>query len=143
MLIVFVIAWVIVLHPISAARTHSKWWMENYCKCYASLLALGSERASYNGSIEASQASDVGSIPIARSINLVDSVALPLLRLENGANWTEFCTQVGPKFWGEPLSWHSFLGHSFRFHKSVLASPSRRRGLGKGTAFESPSPAVL
>jgi hypothetical protein len=26
------------------------------------------ERASYNGSIEASQASDVGSIPIARSI---------------------------------------------------------------------------
>ena len=27
----------------------------------------GTERASYNGSIEASQASDVGSIPIARS----------------------------------------------------------------------------
>jgi hypothetical protein len=27
------------------------------------------ERASYNGSIEASQASDVGSIPIARSNN--------------------------------------------------------------------------
>ena len=43
-----------------------------------------------------SQASDVGSIPIARSINLVDSVALPLLRLENGANWPEFWTQVGP-----------------------------------------------
>src|SRR6266567_1347885 len=36
----------------------------------------------------------------------------------------------------EPLSWHSFFGHSFRFHKRVLASPSRRRGLGKGTAFE-------
>src|SRR5580765_215893 len=30
----------------------------------------GNERASYNGSIEASQASDVGSIPIARSISL-------------------------------------------------------------------------
>jgi hypothetical protein len=45
--------------------------------------------------------------------------------------------------WGEPLRWHSFFGHSFRFHKSVLASPSRRRGLEKGTAFESPSPAVL
>ena len=29
-----------------------------------------SERASYNGSIEASQASDVGSIPIARSNKL-------------------------------------------------------------------------
>src|SRR6267154_1847134 len=56
------------------------------------------ERASYNGSIEASQASDVGSIPIARSINLVDSVALALLRIENGANWTRFWTQVGPKF---------------------------------------------
>ena len=56
------------------------------------------ERASYNGSIEASQASDVGSIPIARSINLVDSVALTLLKLEIGANWTEFWTQVGPKF---------------------------------------------
>ena len=45
--------------------------------------------------------------------------------------------------WGEPLRWHSFFGHSFRFRKSVLVSPSRRRGLGKGTAFESPSPAVL
>ena len=32
------------------------------------------ERASYNGSIEASQASDVGSIPIARSIKPVDAV---------------------------------------------------------------------
>src|SRR5229473_223174 len=51
--------------------------------------------------------------------------------------------KLDPSSWGEPLSWHSFLGHSFRFHKSVLASPSRRRGLGKGTAFESPSPAVL
>src|SRR6266704_3355393 len=48
-----------------------------------------------------------------------------------------------PTIWGEPLGWHSFFGHSFRFRKSVLASPSRRMGLGKGTAFESPSPAVL
>ena len=37
------------------------------------------ERASYNGSIEASQASDVGSIPIARSINLDDSITLTRL----------------------------------------------------------------
>jgi hypothetical protein len=54
---------------------------------------------------------------------------------------------IGPKLdpnsWGEPLRWHNFFGHSFRFRRSVLASPSRRRGLGKGTAFESPSPAVL
>ena len=33
------------------------------------------ERASYNGSIEASQASDVGSIPIARSKIADDSIA--------------------------------------------------------------------
>src|SRR6266699_1166508 len=46
-------------------------------------------------------------------------------------------------YWGEPLSWHSFFGHSFRFHRSVLASPSRRRDLGKGAALESPSPAAL
>src|ERR1700730_7909832 len=44
--------------------------------------------------------------------------------------------------WGEPLRWHKLFGHSFRFPKGVLASPSRRRGLGKGTALESPSPAV-
>ena len=37
------------------------------------------ERASYNGSIEASQASDVGSIPIARSINVDDSIGLTRL----------------------------------------------------------------
>src|SRR5437870_3493920 len=48
-----------------------------------------------------------------------------------------------PSFWGDPLEWHSFFGHSFRFRNSVFASSSRRRGLGKGTAFESPSPATL
>src|SRR5215472_6400321 len=58
---------------------------------------------------------------------------------ELDGSWTE----VGRKLWGEPLSWHRFLGHSFRFCKSVLASSSRRRGLGKGTASESPSPAAL
>src|SRR6266702_1427442 len=40
-----------------------------------------SERASYNGSIEASQASDVGSIPIARSITHDDPTGLPRLAL--------------------------------------------------------------
>jgi hypothetical protein len=41
------------------------------------------ERASYNGSIEASQASDVGSIPIARSIIRDDSIVLaPLTPLK-------------------------------------------------------------
>src|SRR6267154_1281732 len=45
--------------------------------------------------------------------------------------------------WGEPLRWHKLFGHSFCFHRRILASPSRRRGLGKGTAFESLSPEVL
>src|SRR5438132_14072104 len=44
--------------------------------------------------------------------------------------------------WGEPLGWHKFFGHSFRFHKGVLVSPSRRRGLGKG-ATSPPSPEML
>src|SRR6267142_4813104 len=35
------------------------------------------ERASYNGSIEASQASDVGSIPIARSRKLTQRLHFP------------------------------------------------------------------
>jgi hypothetical protein len=35
---------------------------------------LEDERASYNGSIEASQASDTGSIPVARSIKSIDAV---------------------------------------------------------------------
>src|SRR5882762_5512410 len=43
----------------------------------------GNERASYNGSIEASQASDVGSIPIARSINPDDSIVLTPLTYQN------------------------------------------------------------
>jgi|SRR5436189_246003 len=66
------------------------------------------------------QASDVGSIPIARSINLVDSVALPLLRLENGASWPEFWTQVGPKILSSRpavvrLALTGHLSPSFRF----------------------------
>ena len=43
------------------------------------------ERASYNGSIEASQASDVGSIPIARSITHDVSIALTRLTWLNSA----------------------------------------------------------
>ena len=40
-------------------------------------------------------------------------------------------------FFSGLLRWHNFLGPSFRFYKSVFASSSRTRGLGKGTAFES------
>src|SRR6516165_12271799 len=50
---------------------------------------------------------------------------------------------LDPNPWGEPLGWHKLFGPSFRFHRGILASPSRRRGLGKGTAFESLSPVVL
>src|SRR6266702_7274144 len=42
---------------------------------------------------------------------------------------------IGPRFWGEPLRWHNFLGHSFRFRKSVLASPSRKKRIGRRTAL--------
>src|SRR5882672_12191006 len=51
-----------------------------------------------------------------------------------GRSETRLCPSTAD-CWGEPLRWHKLFGHSFRFHKSVLASPSRRRGLGKGTAF--------
>src|SRR5712692_7400434 len=75
--------------------------LQNHSCCFTEIRFLSTirdnERASYNGSIEASQASDVGSIPIARSINLVDSVALPLLRIEMGPIGPRFWTQVGPK----------------------------------------------
>ena|SRR5215831_8924645 len=51
---------------------------------------IASERASYNGSIEASQASDVGSIPIARSRNSIDSNTLAGLNLHKSrASWTQ------------------------------------------------------
>ena len=50
------------------------------------------ERASYNGSIEASQASDVGSIPIARSKNTVCTVRRDPLQ-----NVPETTYTFGPK----------------------------------------------
>src|SRR5215467_900267 len=53
------------------------------------------ERASYNGSIEASQASDVGSIPIARSIT--HDVPIGLTRLTY-PNSHEKCTVLDPKW---------------------------------------------
>ena len=65
----------------------------------------------------ASQASALGSIPIARSINLVDSVALPLLGIENGASWPEFWTQFGPKFL--PFAPATYTG-VLRMHTSTL-----------------------
>src|SRR5271155_2889226 len=63
---------------------------------------LKAERASYNGSIEASQASDVGSIPIARSINPIDSNTLTGLKTSKiaqkkqdfGRSWTRPCCNM-------------------------------------------------
>ncbi len=52
-----------------------------FCSIVYNRKVRSTERASYNGSIEASQASDVGSIPIARSNKLFDSTALALLTL--------------------------------------------------------------
>ena len=47
------------------------------------LASKRNTRASYNGSIEASQASDVGSIPIARSRTHDDSIVLTRLTYLN------------------------------------------------------------
>ena len=80
-------------------------WRRLPCKTPAGLIAFSLERASYNGSIEASQASDVGSIPIARSIKPVDAVGLtdfpPL-------NWPIGCAildAVGRETWDQLCSW--------------------------------------
>jgi hypothetical protein len=48
--------------------------------------------------------------------------------------------QKVPMVWGDPLKCHKNFGHSLRLHFNVFASPSKGWGLGKGTAFESPSP---
>src|SRR5712664_4402989 len=82
------------------------------------------ERASYNGSIEASQASDVGSIPIARSISPVDAVGFtgfpprnyPLKRtildavgremLRGRANWTRRFQVLLCTFGCREPGWH-------------------------------------
>src|SRR6266478_4054297 len=77
-----------------------------------------------------------GDVLVAAREEVVDERGFTTSHINDGRCMCTGC-------WGEPLGWHSFFGHSFRFRKSVLASPSRRRGLGKGTAFESPSPAVL
>src|SRR5207245_67622 len=37
---------------------------------------------------------------------------------------SQFVLDLFPGCWGEPLRWHNFFGPSFRFCKSVLASPS-------------------
>ena len=58
------------------------------CLCIINQLSEA-ERASYNGSIEASQASDVGSIPIARSKNPVMQLAL-LASLPKLSIWCRF-----------------------------------------------------
>src|SRR6266481_9826200 len=84
----------------------------------------------------------VGSTPTRFRQMLDDSIAFVGVRTQMWHLSRGFCSQVVPNLWGEPLRWHNFLGHSFRFRKSVLASPSRIRGLGKG-ATSPPSPEKL
>ena len=55
----------------------------------------------------ASQASALGSIPIARSINLVDSVALPLLKTRK---WSQFAQVLYPT-WPQLFSNRRPVGH--------------------------------
>src|SRR5580698_8970410 len=55
-----------------ACRYETRLPLPSLARVIPAMLSFGefeTERASYNGSIEASQASDVGSIPIARSIH--------------------------------------------------------------------------
>jgi len=54
-----------------------------------------------------------------------------------------FWTQVGLRTVGCTPWMAQIIWTQFPLHKRILASPSRRRGLGKGTAFESLSPVVL
>src|SRR5262249_54946816 len=62
----------------------------------------------------------------------------------SGHGFTRFSAAIGPKldpsFGMNPCSETKLLGTLCRFHWSFVASPSRRRGLGKRTAFESSSP---
>ena len=86
---------------------------------------------------------DHSGIPVRPAYDLYVSITYSTLGAQKDALLAVVGRNLDSMCWGEPLSWHSFFGHSFRFRKSVLVSPSRRRGLGKGTAFESLSPAVL
>ena len=86
--------------------------------------------------------------PGRRTLDFVTSLAVHILLIATFILIPLYYTEAidlkqFTQTWGEPLRWHNFFGHSFRFHKGVLASPSRRRGLGKGTALESLSPAAL
>src|SRR6266480_8002666 len=67
------------------------------------------ERASYNGSIEASQASDVGSIPIARSINPVDAVGFTGFHTSKWFIKLRFLDAVGRGFRRCESSWTRLL----------------------------------
>jgi hypothetical protein len=62
-------------------------------------------------------------------------VDLPISRVFFGSLFP-ICSQSVPSRWDEPLRWHKLFGHSFRFHRRILASPSRRRGLGKNPNSE-------
>src|SRR5271168_2324128 len=115
---------------------------------------ISPERASYNGSIEASQASDVGSIPIARS-----NFFLPLVtnlcdeRLECCAYGRDLCADIGKglrelearflsgEAWrgkiSESLCWAAEFGGS-----ELHVSPNRERriaaALGRGDSCRFP-----
>ena len=43
----------------------------------------------------------------------------PALRADFGPNLSLIVPKLIPTSWGEPLSWHSFFGHSFRISKPV------------------------
>ena len=52
-----------------------------------------------------------------------------------GPNLAAIGPNLDPNLWGEPLSWHSFFGHSFRFRKSVLATDKPMSEISQDAAF--------
>jgi hypothetical protein len=68
------------------------------------------ERASYNGSIEASQASDTGSIPVARSINSTDAVGFTGFLLDNSPPKAPVLDAVGREFSPKKFNWTRRIG---------------------------------
>jgi hypothetical protein len=50
-----------------------------------------------------------------KSILLVRLVLFCILVRGFGPNLSAFGPKLDPNHWGEPLRWHSFFGHSFRF----------------------------
>src|SRR5260370_15679579 len=73
----------------------------------------------------------VGSTPTRFRQMLDDSIAFVGVRTQMWHLSRGFCSQVVPKFVGSTPKMAQLFGTQLPFSKSVLASPSRIRGLGR------------